>query len=104
MDAVPRAVAGLGAGRAGGMPDFGGWWRCGGLAVPAGGGRAGAGCAPGGGSEGGECLAGEVAAADGGEEVVHAGDQVPFGGGFGFAAHGELAEAEVVLDVAVGGL
>src|ERR1700722_9497989 len=74
---------------------FGGWRWCG---VPG----------PGWGcrwpcSEGGEGLGGEGAAGDGGEEVVDGGDEVPFGGGSGCAAHGELAEAEVVLDAGVGG-
>src|SRR5580693_6089491 len=75
-----------------------GWWRSGvGLAGQAGwwgrvGGQVVEGCG------------GEVPGGDGFEQVVHGAGEGPFGGGFGFAAHGELAEAHVVLDLAVRGL
>src|SRR6516225_6475306 len=56
------------------------------------------------GGEAGEGLGGEVAAGDGGEQVVDGDDEGPLGGCLAVAAQGQLAEAEVVLDVAVGGL
>src|SRR5260370_18662817 len=80
-------------------------WLAGGVvgwAVPGGSGRAGRrACLAGQGGQGG---GGEVAGGDGLEQVVHGGGEPPFGGGFGFAAHAELAEAHVVLDLAVRGL
>jgi hypothetical protein len=44
-----------------------------------------------------------VAGGDGLAGVAGGGDEVPFGGGFGFAARRQAADAGVVLDVAVGG-
>src|SRR5580704_2351961 len=41
----------------------------------------------------GEGFGGEVATADGLEQVVDGGGELPFGGGFGFAADRQLAEA-----------
>src|ERR1700744_2131360 len=70
------------------------WWRSAGCRPP---GRwVSSGC--------GQCLGGEPAGADGLEEVVYGAGEGPFGAGFGLAAHGELPEAHVVLDVAVRGL
>src|SRR2546430_9735608 len=47
---------------------------------------------------------GEVAGGQGLEQVVDGAGEGPLGGGLVLAAHGQLAEAHVVLDVAVGGL
>ena len=49
-------------------------------------------------------LAGEVAGGEGFEQVVDGAGEGPFGGCFALAAHAELAQAHVVLDVAVRGL
>src|SRR5215813_5442522 len=79
-------------------------WVCGGVAGPgaggAGPGRPGCWLA----GQRGEGLEGEVAGGDGLEQVVHGADEGPFGGGSGLAAYRELADAHVVLDVAVRGL
>src|SRR4029077_10066265 len=52
----------------------------------------------------GQGLEGEVPGGDGLEQVVHGADELPFGAGCGVAADGELADAHVVLDLAVRGL
>src|SRR5215470_10173742 len=52
--------------------------------------------------QGGEGGGGEVAGADGFEQVVDCAGQEPFCGGAREPADGELAEAHVVLEVAVG--
>ena len=67
-------------------------------------GQAGLACGPARLGEAGQGSFGEVAAGDGFEQVVYGAGELPFGGGFGLAAHGELAEAHVVLDLAVRGL
>src|SRR6266571_582062 len=54
--------------------------------------------------EGGEGGRGEVPAGDGHHEVVDGDGEGPFAGRFADAADGQLAEAHVVLDAAVGGL
>src|SRR5215469_435298 len=72
-----------------------GWWS---------GGRGPGGPGPGSAGQRGRGLAGEVAGGQGFEQVVHGAGEGPFGGGFGLSAHRQLADAHVVLDVAVRGL
>src|SRR5579859_7614639 len=47
---------------------------------------------------------GVIAAPWAGRQVVHGADELPFCGGLGLAAHAQVADAHVVLDVAVRGL
>src|SRR6266704_3381890 len=76
------------------IPGQGSRWRCGGaLAVMVLAGQSA--------GQGGDGLAGEAAGGDGLEQVVHGAGERPFGAGLGVAAHGQLAEAQIVLYVAV---
>src|SRR6185369_17046765 len=52
----------------------------------------------------GQGLGGEVPGGQGPEQVVYGAGESPFGGSLVLAAHAQLAEAHVVLDVAVRGL